>query len=122
MDVQGILRSEMLDEKICPTCVRLDGIFLPVNDPRWNGELGQLAHQYCRAVWIPIYDIGTMNYTSDVNIPDVFMRDGMIKLIDDWDDLPMRPTGTQRITQLSIEEILELLQPYDLLSGYLGLR
>ena len=122
--VEGILRSEMLDEKTCEVCMLLDGILLPADAPEWNGELGQYAHPNCRAVWIPVYDMGVLDFTKDINIPDVFMKANAIKLIDSWEDLPMPTQGAERLAEklITIEEEMDLLVPAELIGAYLGIK
>lgn len=122
MGIQAWLRSEMLDAKTCPICADLDGIILPVDDPRWNGELGQLAHIGCRAFWVPIYDIGTMDYTLDEGIPNLITRSGFLQVPETWDEYPSPSEGLKRMTAkgITIEEEMELLEPYELMGIYLN--
>lgn len=121
--IEALLRSEMLDERTCEICMDLDGVMLPVDDARWNGELGSLAHPNCRAIFVPIYDKGTMDYTPESVIPDIFLKQGALKLVDDWEDLPSVSRGAKKLAEktIDVDEMVELLMPYEVIGVYLGL-
>ena len=123
MTIQAWLRSEMLDAQTCAICHGLDGIMLPADDPQWNGELGQLAHIGCRAFWVPIYDIGTMDYTDATAIPKLITRGASLQVPETWDEYPSPATGLENMTAtgIAIEEEMALLEPYELMGIYLNL-
>lgn len=50
-EIQGYLRSEILDDRTCPICLSMDGTQVKPNDPM--AQLDQV-HDNCRGVWIPI--------------------------------------------------------------------
>ena len=116
LEVKAWIRSEMLDEKTCEICQQLDGIMLPADDPRWSGELGQLAHPNCRVCFVPIYDIGSLDYTTD--IPDVINRSGFLQLPEVWDEYPSPTEGLKKLREtgkITIEEEMEIFEPYELM-------
>jgi len=123
MQVQGWLRSEILDAATCDICAALDGIILPADDPRWSGEYGQLAHIGCRVCFVPLYDMGVLDFTPDDALPDVITRRGFLQLTELWDEYPHPAEALKRMTDsgITIEEELELLEPYELMGFYLGL-
>lgn len=123
VEVQAWIRSEMLDAKTCVVCAGLDSIMLPANDPQWNGPLGQLAHLGCRVFFVPIYDIGTMDYTLGENIPKVITRSGFLQVPEIWDEYPSPTEGLKQMAAkgITIEEEMGLLEPYELMGIYLGL-
>lgn len=123
MEIQAWLRSEMLDAATCAVCADLDAIMLPANDPQWNGYLGELAHIGCRAFWVPIYDVGTMDYTAKEAIPKLITRSGFLQVPETWDEYPSPATGLEQMSAvgIAIEEEMALLEPYELMGIYLNL-
>ena len=123
MVIQAWLRSEMLDAATCAICADLDGIMLPYNDPRWNGPLGESAHIGCRVFFVPIYDIGTMDYTDATTIPKLITRSASLQIPETWDEYPSPVEGLKRMTAvgIAIEEEMALLEPYELMGIYLKL-
>ena len=119
--IQAIMRSEMLDDKTCDLCMLLDGIMLRADDPLWDGELGQYAHPYCRAIWVPILDTGVLEPTPAVDIPDVFKSGVAMHLIDDWEDMPMPTKGVDKLKvgEMTADDLMPLLEPYEVYAGLL---
>lgn len=117
--IKAWIRSEILDSVTCPVCVDLDGIIMDGPDLESHGELAELAHLNCRAIFVPIYEMGDLEPTPPSGIPDVFIKNGEIQLIDSWEDLPMPSRGLNKIAGrgLAVEEEMALLEPYGLMAG-----
>lgn len=123
MEIVAWLRSEILDAKTCETCEQLDGILLPADDPAWNGPLGELAHPNCRAMWIPIYDMGTLDFTAAEAIPELITHGGFHEIPETWEEYPSPIEGLRRMRRgvITLDEEMDLLEPFELLASYLGL-
>lgn len=121
-EVEAILRSEILDAKICAACAAIDGIMLPADDPQWEGEMGYYLHPNCRAIWVPILDVGTMDFTDSGDLPAMITASGVTRLLKDFDDLPAAETGEDILEAgITVEEATMALAPYDLMTGLLNL-
>jgi hypothetical protein len=124
MDVEMIMRSEILDADTCSTCPELDGVMLRADDPRWAGELGMPAHCGCRYDLVPIIKgiDPVMTATPESEVPQLIQRLGAIQTKEMIEAMKIPTRGANRFVAepLKVEDLLDVLEPADLVLRLFG--
>jgi len=127
MQVQMIMRSEILDAATCDVCASLDGIMRPADDPAWGGELGMLAHCNCRMMLIPIFE-GIPTVMVDTPIEEINqikqMLGGSLVTQEILNTMKIPTRGVNRFTMHTITEkdIEDIFEPVDLILRLFGIE